>query len=206
MQLTDIRDEVRLRMGLSSSDANFTDTHLNTLINAALRQVSTHEDWPWLEKLATAATVASTETITLASDVRKVTFMRHEYRELRYVNFRDRALYYNLTGYPNTFSVYAGNWYIWPTPDAAYTISYGYIAKTEPTLSLDADEPLMPDWAISLCITYACVLAARRSRDRELEKVFYAEYADLMRTIRDDTRLVTLGLTPRRIGNRGAVS
>lgn len=206
MQLTDIRDEVRLRMNLNTADALFTDAVLTSLINMALRQISLQADWPWLEVQASANTVAGTETITLASDVRKVTSMQYEYRELLYRQFRDRHLFYGITGLPAAFSEQADSYYIWPTADAVYTINYGYIIDTEPALVNDTDEPLVPDWAQSLVTTYTCVLAARRGRDRELEKVFYSEYADLMRSIKDDVRNVTLGLRPKRIGNRGHLS
>ena len=201
MQLSDIRTEIRTRMGLSASDTNFTDAVLTSIINVALREVSTFEDWPWLEVSTTVNTAASTETVSLAAAVRKVTSMRYQYRELLFRPYRDRNLFYGVTGVPAAFSEKAGTWYIWPTPDAVYSLNYDYI-RTEADLSGDTDEPLIPDWAVSLVIVYACVLCARRSRDRELEKVFYAQFADLMRTIKDDIRRVTLGHTARRIGKR----
>ena len=202
MQLSDIRTEIRTRMNVGTTDANISNSVLTTLINAALRHISVQYDWPWLEVEATANTVAGTETITLASNVRKVTHMYHEYHELLYRQFRDRPLFYGLTGPPVAFSEQAGVYYVWPTPNAVYTVSYGYILDKEPALSADSDKPLVPDWAISLVITQACILVARRLRDRDTERGFYAEYRDLLQTMTDNIRQVTLGHRPRRVGNR----
>lgn len=200
MILSAIRTEVRTRCGLNSADANFTDAILLTLINAALRQISTVEDWPWMQVSTTAVTVAGTETITLAANCRKVNQMQYEYRDLRYVQFRDRHLYYGLTGYPALFSEFAGSYYIWPKPDAVYTIDYTYYRLTEPTLAADGDSPLIPDWAIDLLISKVCSLVARRNRDKDLESVFYAEHRQILQDIRDDVMRVTQGKTPKRVG------
>jgi hypothetical protein len=202
MQLSAIRTEVRTRSGLNSSDANFTDAILTTLINASLRQISIAEDWPWLQVTTTANTVAGTETISLAANCRKVVQMQYEHRDLRYVQFRDRHMYYALTGYPSVFSESAGSYYIWPTPDAVYTIQYSYYRTTETALSADGDTPLLPDWAIDLLISKVCSLVARRNRDKDLENVFYAEYRQVLADIKDDIMRVTQGKTPKRIGNR----
>jgi len=200
MILSAIQSEVRTRCGLNANDANFTDAILLVLINAALRQISTVEDWPWMQVSTTAVTVANTETISLASNCRKVNQMQYEYRDLRYVQFRDRHLYYGLTGYPALFSEFAGSYYIWPTPDAVYTINYTYYRTTETALSAAGDSPLIPDWAIDLLIAKVCALVARRNRDKDLESVFYAEYRNALSDIRDDVMRVTQGKTPKRVG------
>jgi hypothetical protein len=206
MDLTAIMLEVRTRTGYSASDTDLTDTILTSLVNSAIRQITLEADWPWLETFASDNTAAATEIITLNTDVRKVTSMQYEYRNLLYRPFRDRNLYYGLTGVPAAFSVQAGSYYIWPTPDAVYSIDYGYVVTAETALSTGTDTPLIPDWASSLIITKTAMLCARRRRDHDLERVFYAEYQNVVRQVKANVVQVTLGLRPHRVGNRGGLS
>jgi hypothetical protein len=206
MILSAIRTEVRTRTGYAVLDTDLTDAILTALVNVALRDISLEADWPWLETETTAVTVADTETIALANNVRKVTHMRYQYRNLKHVQYRDRNLYYGISGPPAVFSEAASSYYIWPTADAVYTIDDGYVITTETALSADGDAPFIPDWAVGLLISRTCMLAARRRRDKELESVFYAEYQGNLSNAKDNIMQVTLGLRPKRIGNKGGLA
>ena len=47
-ELSDIRDEVRERLGVSTNDTALSDAILTGLVNAAQRKLSLMHDWPWL--------------------------------------------------------------------------------------------------------------------------------------------------------------
>ena len=93
-----------------------------------------------------------------------------------------------------------------PTPDSAYTVEYGYLIDAEDILSGESSEPLIPDSAIDLLITRTCVLVARRLRDRELERMFYAEYERSVKDLRDNMIETTEGYLPRRVGRNGSTN
>lgn len=202
MQLQDIRDEVRLRAGLGTNEGLFPDTVLTSLINSSIRRQTVMQDWPWLEVKGTVATVASTQTITIANR-RKVNFLSIEGENLRRVAFRNLPDYYNRTGRPQYWTSYADVIYLLPTPDAVYTVDYGVIDDAETALSSDTDEPTWPDWAIDVIISDVCVLVARRKTDREMEARFFGEFRFAVENILDDIRLAEEGEVPRRTRESG---
>lgn len=201
MQLVDIRTSVKLRTGVGSTDPLFTDAVLNALINDSLRRVSVQQDWPWLEQTGTAATVAGTSTLTLPA-FRKVRWLRWEDREVPFMNQRERSTYYNETGAPEWYTEEAGSVILLPTPNAVYSIGYGIIRDKDTVLVADGDSPLIPDWAVELVISDTGLLVSRRKRDRDMEKVYYAEYMNFYSTVLDDIIQTTEGFLPRRAGNR----
>lgn len=202
MQLSDIRDTVRRRAGIGDTDPLFTDTVMTALVNDSLRRVSVRQDWPWLDTAGSANTVAGTETLTLPS-FRKVRWLRWEDREVTYATNRDRADWYDESGAPERYTEEAGSVILLPKPDAVYAIAYGIVRAGETVLAADADVPLIPDWAIEMVISDTGLLVARRKRDREMERVYYAEFLDTYNTLLDDIIQTTEGFIPRRTGQRG---
>lgn len=198
MQLSDIRDEIRLKFGASPTDQLYTDANLTSLINSALRHFNLDQDWPWMEMEATANTVADTQAVVLASDIRRILRMSYEDRAVRYTNPRNIPDFYGKTGKPRLYTYEAGTWKLLPTPDAVYSVTYTYMKDVEVTLSLDADVPATPDYAINAVIAFVCVLMARRSHDQDLISTFFAEYANLMDTLRDEVLKTEEGMLPRR--------
>ncbi len=204
MQLSNIRAEVRLRMGITETDQALTSTVLNTLINAAVRQVNARYEWPWLEARASYTTTAGDAVIPETSDgIRKMRWVRKDNDEIIYRNYRDTADYVNYEGTPVWYTEEGGVYTLLPTPDAAYAVEYGYLVDAETVLSGDTDEPLIPDSSIDLLITRTAVLVARRIRDRELERMFYAEYERMVKDLRDNMAESTEGTLPRRVGRSG---
>lgn len=198
MDLDAIRNEARLRFGVSVTDQLYTDVNLATLINAAIRRVNADQDWPWMEISTTAVTVADTQAITLASNARRLIKMSFEQHEVRYVNHRTVADYFGATGAPRFYTFQGGSWLLLPTPDRVYTIDYTYVRDLDIQLVLGTDVPLIPDWALDAAISYTCVFMARRGRDAGLEANYYGEYARTMDVLRDDVSKSIEGMTPRR--------
>lgn len=202
MQLQDIRTEVRTRMGITSTDQSLTDATLNTLINSSLRRINVLFDWPWLEASGSVTVGAGASTIAARTDgIRKMRWVRTEDRELIYLNNRDLQDYYDTTGRPMYFTEDTGTFRTVPVTDKAYDLTYGYVLAIEPTLTDDTDEPLVLEYAIDLLVADACVLVARRIRDRELERVFYAELRAMTNRLKDEMIEVYEGMLPRRIGD-----
>ncbi|MCP5022371.1 MAG: hypothetical protein GY930_11420 [bacterium] len=197
MELSDIRDETRVRYGVSDQDNLFTNTHLTTLINAALRRINAEADWPWMEVSTTVSTTAGSSALTLASDIRRVTMMSYNQVPLRRMTKRAIQDYYGSQGQPRFYAYDAGH-KVLPAADRVYTIDYSYIAGSEATLSDGTDEPLAPTRAIDMVISYVCVMMARRERDPELEARFYGEYARTLDKLKDDLSTTIEGMTPRR--------
>ena len=200
MQLSEIRDNVRLRAGFSPSDQMFSDSVIDTFINASLRRVSTQYMWPWLEARATFTTTKGESDIPapIGEGIRKMRWVNHEDHNIPFRNYRDVTDYFGYEGRPVFHTEEGGVFSLLPTPDAAYDIEYGYIIDTEPELTTDTDVPLIPDYAIDLLISDVCVLLARRDRDRDLEKVFYAEYRNTLNRLKDELIETTEGMLPRR--------
>lgn len=198
MDLDVIRNEVRLRFGVSAVDQLYTDTTLATLINAAIRRVNSDQDWPWMEVSTTASTVADIQAITLATDVRRLIKMSFEQHEVRYVTQRNVADYFGATGAPRFYTFQGGSWLLLPTPDQVYTVNYTYVKDADTQLSAGTDVPVIPDWAVDAAISYTCVFMARRGRDSGLEANYYGEYARTMEVLRDDVSKSIEGQTPRR--------
>lgn len=197
MQLSAIRDECRLRFGVSSADQLYTDNDLTTLVNAAIRTVNLDQDWPWLETATTAATTVGTNALTLASNIRRVVLMAFQNQEIRYFTRRAHSDFYTAKGSPR-FYTYNGGWKIYPEPDKAYTLDYTYVVGNETALSADTDEPLIPDYGVDAVISRVCVMMSRRARDLELERNYFGEWARTMDLLRDEIRKTHEGQTPRR--------
>lgn len=199
MQLSEIREQVRVRMGIPNADQAITDTVLNLLINASLRRCSAKFDWPWLESTATFTSVADDPVIPEPADgIRKMRWVRESTRSIVYTNYRNYPDFVGYTGRPTRYTEDGGQFVLLPTPDGAYDYEYGYVADNDSVLALDTDEPLMPDNAIDMLVSDVCILVSRRIRDREMEKVYYSEHLNTVRNLIDDIVETYEGITPRR--------
>lgn len=201
MELSDIRDAVRRRTGLPSGDPIVADTPLTALINDAVRMVNNRSDWPWKEARGTTTTTANQATITI-SDYRKIRWLQIEDRELQFIPYRMTARFFNRTGKPVYWTEDSGSIFLFPTPDATYTVSYGIMDKDDATLVNDTDEPSIPNNYIDLLIAQTAVLVARRKHDREMERVHYAELMLVVASVEDDIYPAFEGSTPTRVGRR----
>lgn len=188
--LTDIRTEVRQRIGFSTTDTSLTDTVLTALINAANRKQSLIHDWPWLvtTDATLTATVSGTRIYTPATNWRKTQYIITDgAQQLKVKQPQDIWRFADVTGSPQFYSVQGGSIIIAPTPDAVYTIDHIYI-KNVTALSSDTDEPDSPMWALDLLIEGAAVLAAKRLKDPELARAVQQEYMQTLVTLQDEVR------------------
>ncbi len=188
--LTDIRTEVRKRLGMSTTDTAVTDAILTDLVNAANRKLSIIHDWPWLvtTDATLTATVSGTRLYTPASNWRKTLFViTNDDQQLKLKQPQDIWRFKEQDGPPTSYAIQGGTMILAPTPDAVYTITHVYV-KHVTALSGDTDEPDVPMWAIDLVVEGTAILAAKRMRDDDLAKEVEREYMKTLTTLQDEVR------------------
>ena len=121
-------------------------------INAAIQQISTEREWPWLDGTDSFSTVADTAEYALPSDWAGTRSVTSSYGATYppvpirtgddWDDWRD--------DYDYGFAIEGTNLVLYPTPTSVFTIKHRYI-KTETALSSDSDTPELPTefhWAI----------------------------------------------------------
>ena len=88
---------------------------------------------------------------------------------------------------PRFWYVEGGSLYLVPTPTSARNYTHVYVA-TEPTLSLDADEPDIPDYAIDLVVIKAAIMVSARTDNTSLQMLLQQEEKDLLDSFYDEAR------------------
>lgn len=198
MQLSDIRDEVRERMGVSPNDGFYSEAKITRLINSANRQIVLDQDWPWLQVNTSVDTTAGTCVLTMPANTRRVVRMSYQNIEVRYFVERVKPDWYDREGAPRIYTYEGGNWIVYPEPQQVYALDVTYVRQSDNVLSADTDVPLIPDYCIDALISKTCVMLARRERDLDLERNFFGEYMTIMDSMRDEQENTTEGMSPRR--------
>ena len=193
MQLTDIRDAAKRRAGMDTNDGMVADTVMTEFVNGAVRQVALMMDWDWNFASETIASVADQAAYTRAADCKRTD---------RVVDAEDNALLEQISkrqavrfnpgstqtrSLPRFWYVEGGSLYLVPTPTSARNYTHVYVA-TEPTLSLDADEPDIPDYAIDLVVIKAAIMVSARTDNTSLQMLLQQEEKDLLDSFYDEAR------------------
>lgn len=189
MQLSDIRNEVRVRAGFDDGDPFASNSVLNILINASLRSINGKADWDWRKATETINTVAGQTSYAVNS--RAVSSVRVEdtsvRNELTMINPDAATEYKRLEGRPHYWYIEAGQLNVVPTPQDVRALEHTYL-RSEETLVNDSDAPLIPDDMIDLVILRTAVSLLSRSDDQSQRGALYAEYRtlldDVMRNVR----------------------
>lgn len=173
MNLGALRAAVKLRLRLpSNGDPLLGDPTVDACINAALTDISTERDWPWL---LTSTTLAFTGAFApLPADCTKV-------RELMIGTTPPiRARHAGLVEFLDAEGL--SSRYVWnedqggrialtPTPTTTPTATLYYL-RSEPILALDATAPLLPAAYHSYLIaraSYQCNVRRRYDLDASLD-------------------------------------
>ena len=178
-------------------DDYYTDAVLDLVINQALRHVSMQEDWPWLEDNSEVTLLANNPVIDI-TDIRKIRWVREGDRNISFQNYRSNARSFSTDrkGRPQNYVEESMSYRVLPTPDKEYTLKIGFTRASDNTLTGNGDEPLMPDWAIDLLITWSMVLLSRRGRDRDLAGMWFSQYRETLSRLRDEITRSTEGILP----------
>lgn len=146
MNLEELRDSVRVRLGVPSNDTFYQDIYLDDLINEALQAISVQYDWTWLQATEIIPTVVGTRFYSPADPLYLQTkavsidgFDAMTWMDMQTIrNWPD-----DTSDVPMYYTIWLDQIYLAPSPSQAYNIRHDYI-KREPILDENGDIPLMP--------------------------------------------------------------
>lgn len=196
MTLTQLRDAVRVRLGVPASDNFFTDATLTDLINEAVQTYSVEFDWPWLEATTTFATVANQEGYAVPADwVRTQVLTPPDDYPLRYISLNELRQRNEVGGlfsaqFPDSYTVAQDQIKLSPIPQSVRTYTHDYI-KAEPTLSGASDTPLCPAQFQYIIVAKACALGYMRQNEMERAMGWERQYDKWLMRMRDNRKRTT---------------
>lgn len=198
MNLAQMRDAARVRLGVPASDTFYTDPALMDLTNEALQAIATEFDWPWLEASTTFATVSGTATYTPPADWMRTRGLcidgsdAMEYRSL--IELREVAT--TTTGEPGFYHINTEQITLRPVPSSVSTVIHDYV-KIEPALAGDTDTPLMPSQFHYSVVAFAVHMAHLRSGDVNRAAAAMADYQGWLKRMTDNRRRQSGGMRVR---------
>lgn len=150
MNLEQIRDSIRIRLGVPTNDNFYTDVVLDDLVNEAIQAISIEADWPWLQDSATITTAAGTQAYTPTVDA------GHVWLRTRVLTPTDRGEPLSLRSLseireylstdqaePQYYCVSGEQILLAPIPNAVKTITHDYVRQETPLVN-NTDEPALP--------------------------------------------------------------
>lgn len=178
MDFAALQSAVRARLNSSSDDP--LAASIGDLVNMGLHYVETANatGWPWMRVVGTFSTVTSTSTYTFATiDASntiakllavKLLVQANYYQPLQLMAADEAWQCYPSTvvNRPESYFVEGSTLYLYPTPDAVYTVGYRAVL-TEDTLSADADTPTMPVVWHGAIVDAALTLAYQTIQDTQ---------------------------------------
>ncbi len=187
LQLSSLRQLVRNKAGIDSSDANVSDTVVTEFVNSAARQVYSMKDWDWLFGSETITTVNGTPSYTPAADWRKSDRIvdTEEQTVLLAITPHAAERFVDYIGIPRFWYVEAGQIHFVPTPTSVRTYKHVYI-KAHTVLALDTDETMMPDDYIDLLIIKAAIMIAARMNNTSKHRLLMSEQRDMITALQDE--------------------
>lgn len=166
MNLAQLRDAVRTRIGVPASDSFYTDPVLTDLVNESVQAVAAEHDWPWLQASTTFNTVAGTQAYTPPVDWNRTKALTVDgFDSIQWRSLQEIREYPSTSrGNPAFFTVYGDQLRLTPVPDAVYVIQHDYL-KDEPFLAGDTDTPLLPAQFHYAIVAFAVHLAHARNNE-----------------------------------------
>lgn len=171
-----------------------TDAQQMIFLNAAYREVTSGDRWPFLEKqdfslVTTAGTPRySIGTLTDFAQIDAVrlsdTFASYNMENVPPQTMRDLETQDGVTwDTPIKWSIIAELIHLWPTPDRQYSILIDYIYKP-PDLVADGDIPAIPSQYHDVLVFGAAKYMAQRSRDIYSANFWDSEYQRKLQKMR----------------------
>lgn len=178
MNLAELSDAVRTRIGVPAGDTFYTDPVVADLVNEALAAISAESDWPWLEATTTFALANGTATYTPPTDwvaTRSLCIDGFDAMEPRsLIEIREWPT--TIVDIPRYFNINAETITLRPVPGAVNTVTHDYL-KYEPALAAPSAAPLMPSSYHYSIVAFACHLAYLRTGDVQRASAALADYA-----------------------------
>jgi hypothetical protein len=181
--------QIRNRVNLSSDDLRLGDTELLDFINAAMQDVESQKDWPWRQKIESISVTANDNTYVPAADWRTTLSLTLDdpsaVLQKRTWKWTRRLANTEITGVPAYYTEHAGSFYLYPIPDAAYTMQHRYLETTD-VLGSTSATVANPDWFDNVIVTKAASYVAQKLRDSELYQMLETQYKQQIRSFADD--------------------
>lgn len=190
MTLEELRDAVRVRLGVPAIDTFFQDPQLDDLVNEALQVFSLEEDWPWLQATETINTVAGTRFYTPLDPLwaRTKALSIQGFDALSMLSLQEiRNWPDDIRDVPVYYTLYMEQLYLAPAPSAIYALRHDYY-KFEPVLNTPTDIPIVPAIYHFAIIAYAVHLAHLRSGDLARASAARQEYDAWLKRVQDNRR------------------
>lgn len=178
MILEQMRDAMRVRLGVPENENFYFAQQLDDLINEALQTISAEFAWPWLQGTEIINTVAGTRFYTPLDvnwDMTKALSIQG-YDALIFLDLQEvRNWPDDVRDVPMFYTVWLNQLYLAPAPSAVYALRHDYI-KNEPLLRDNSDTPLMPAIFHYSILSFACHLAHLRAGDLPRAQAAQQEY------------------------------
>lgn len=172
---------MRLRLGVSTTDATINPSYLNSVVDQANAFIASEGDWPWRQVSTTFSTVAGTDAYTPPTDWLRTKSIKildqTPMRLLTIIDLDERWWSSTQRGLPREYAVEAEQIIIRPIPDAVYSVTHRYI-KVEPELTADTTSPLMPAQFHGAIVELAAYYAFRRLGNLQAAEAAKAAYKD----------------------------
>lgn len=189
--LSQLRQMVRSRIGVPTSDRFQDSTEIDAAINLAVDTVESEHRWPWQERATTATLTAGDPEMPMPSDWASSRVLFIEDAEL--VNVAPADLYRRpLTpqAQPDVWAIINGTIYVRPTPDDAHVVTHMYY-RAHSALENDSDTIDMPDRFAVAVVAKAAEHLSIREDDRSSAAAHLAEYMTTIARMRRDVRRST---------------
>ena len=177
----------------------FTLDDITKYLNFALRRIARKVDYYVEESAQTITTVAGAAAYGWAADFGRLRYVLDASEARTLVEASQRTLDETTPsrGRPTIYARSGSGLLLYPTPDAAYTLTVRYWAL--PALMVaDADEPGIPEDYHELLPFYALKRCFEREDDAEMASYWEQRWLDGLRDMRIDVRFPSAD-GPRRI-------
>ena len=180
---------IRNRTNLATDDARVSDANLLDFINAAIQDCESQKEWPWREHIETISITNGDNTYTPAADWKTTLSLTLDdppaVLQRRTWKWTRRLAWSDLKGTPVYYTDHGGQFYLYPVPDAAYTMKHRFL-KTVGVLAATSSSVASPDWFDPVIVTKASSYVAQKLRDSELYQMLETQYKQQIKGFADD--------------------
>ena len=180
---------IRNRVNLATDDARVTDANLLDFINSAIQDCEAQKEWPWREHSENISVTNGDNTYVPAADWKTTLSLTLDdppaVLQRRTWKWTRRLAWNNLKGTPVYYTDHGGTLFLYPVPDAAYTMHHRFL-KTVGVLGSTSASVASPDWFDQVIVTKASSYVAQKLRDSELYQMLETQYKQQIKGFADD--------------------
>jgi hypothetical protein len=185
--LIDLRNEV-LAHGFDVGSV-FTLDDITKYLNFAMRRVARKVDYFTEETAQSFTTVAGTSSYSWPADLGRLRYLLlpDDQTVLGVLRMRDLDGSATATGKPSCYALSGSGVVLYPTPDAAYELTWRYYALPS-LMTADADVPSIPQDYHEALVFYALQRCYEREDDAEMAAYWSQRWELALRDMRSDVK------------------